>query len=248
MSRGATEHRRPGRDRGVTLLEILISTALFSLVIIGVYLLYTTMQSTLNRGQLKTDLQQNARVAMDRMVQEIRMAGYDPSAAIPQVILPPRATIRAATPSCLSFVIYALDRDHLLNPCPYPEAPAPCPQRYSTQVTYDFSGTVLRRREDPWDGASAFSGGSAQPQAEAVSLLTFTYYDAFNHAITPTSITSTLRCPPQSGSTAQTISQLDYGQLKQIRRVAITVQTRDLRPGISPEFYTLTSDVRLRNR
>ncbi len=230
----------------MTLLETLISTALFSLVIIGVYLLYTTMQGTLNRGQLKTDLQQNARVAMDRMVQEIRMAGYDPTGAIPLVTLPPKAGIRAATSGCLSFVadvgtgttsqisyvlVNELDGSTLLNGvCPQPKC-------------------VLHRKADAWNATSQnFSGGSAQPQAEAVYLLTFTYYDAFNQVITPTSITSTLRCPPQSGATAQTITQLDYGQLKQIRRVALTVQTRDLRPGVSPEFYTLTSDVRLRNR
>ncbi len=240
----------------MTLLETLISTALFSLVIIGVYLLYTTMQGTLNRGQLKTDLQQNARVAMDRMVQEIRMAGYDPTGAIPLVTLPPKAGIRAATSGCLSFVadvgtgttsqlsyvlVNELDGSSLLNGvCPSPT----CPDGNCPQPT-----CALHRKADAWNATSQnFSGGSAQPQAEAVYLLTFTYYDPFNQVITPTSITSTLRCPPQSVATAQTITQLDYGQLKQIRRVAITVQTRDLRPGVSPEFYTLTSDVRLRNR
>jgi type IV pilus assembly protein PilW len=231
MWHGPSEQRAPGRDRGVTLLETLISTALFSLVIAGVYLLYTTMQSTMSRGEMKTDLQQNARVAMDRMVQEIRMAGYDPSGIIPVVSLPPKAAIRAATPACLTFVADVTGSGT------------------ARQITYDLNQTTLRRRESLWGGSSAFSTGSgAQPQAESVSLLTFTYYDAFNQVITPAAITSTQRCPPQAGAAAQAITQLDYGQMQQIRRVAITVQTRESRPGIAPEFYTLTNDVRLRNR
>ena len=39
-------------DRGVTLLEVLISSALFAFVMGGVYLLYTTMLGTMNRGEL----------------------------------------------------------------------------------------------------------------------------------------------------------------------------------------------------
>ena len=93
-------------DRGVTLLEVLISTALFAFVMGGVYLLYTTMLGTMNRGELAADIQQNARVGLGRMVQEIQMAGYDPSGAIPQVALDPKDAIRAASPSCFSFVAY----------------------------------------------------------------------------------------------------------------------------------------------
>jgi type II secretory pathway component PulJ len=214
-------------------VETLIAAALFSVVITGVYVLYTTMQSTLSRGELKTDLQQNARVGLDRMVQEIRMAGYDPSGAIPLVTPPPKAAIRAASSTCLSFVSY--------NPS----------TGASAQITYDLSDTTLRRKEEPWSGSPnyEFSGGSgAQPQAESVNALTFTYYDANNAVLTPVSWTSTQRCPPTSGATSQAIVQLDYTQMDQIRRVAITLRTRDSRPSISTEYFTLTSDVRLRNK
>lgn len=212
-------------------MELLISAALFSLVLTGVYMLYTTMQSTMSRGELKSDLQQNARVALDQMTREVRMAGYDPSGAIPLVALQPKAGIRAAAAGCLSFISSS------------PSTGA------SIQITYDLNGTTLRRRVDTWDAAdSAFSGGSAQPQAEVVNLLTFTYYDSYNQVLTPASWTSTLRCPPAAGAPAQAIVQLDYWQMRQIRRVAIAVQTRDSRPGVFSEFYTLTSDVRFRNR
>ncbi|HSB80716.1 MAG TPA: prepilin-type N-terminal cleavage/methylation domain-containing protein [Candidatus Methylomirabilis sp.] len=225
----APSERLLGRwGRGFTLLETLITTVLLSIVMGGVFLLYTTMQNTLSRGELQTDLQQNARVAMDRMVQEIRMAGYDPSGVIPLVTLQPKTAIRAASSGCLSFVADVTGSGT------------------ARQVTYDLNGTTLRRKEEPWDGASAFSGGGgAQPLAELVNLLTFTYYDAYNQLLTPYS-TTTQGCPP--GSTTQTFTQLDYLQMKQIRRVAITLQTRDSRPDVFSQFYTLTSDVRLRNR
>ncbi len=220
------------RHRGFTLIETLVSAALFSLVIAGVYLLYTTMQSTMSRGELKSDLQQNARVALDQMAREIRMAGYDPSGAIPAVTPQPKAAIRAATPGCLSFVADV------------------SASGTSKQITYDLNGTTLRRRVDNWDGASnAFVlGGGAQPQAESVNLLTFTYYDGYDQVLTPASWTSSQRCPPVTGAASQSIVQLDYWQMRQVRRVAIAVQTRDARPGVPSEFYTLTSDVRLRNR
>ncbi|OGB93393.1 MAG: hypothetical protein A3G35_08530 [candidate division NC10 bacterium RIFCSPLOWO2_12_FULL_66_18] len=230
MSRRTSERPSDRRTEGFTLVETLIAAALFSVVITGIYVLYTTMQSTLSRGELKSGLQQNARVGLDRMIQEIRMAGYDPSGAIPLVTLLPKAAIRAASSTCLSFVSYRPS------------------DVTSTQITYDLSGTTLRRTEDPWNGTNAFSGGSAQPQAEPVNALTFTYYDSNNAALTPVSWTSTQRCPPTAGASSQAIVQLDYTQMDQIRRVAITLRTRDSRPSISAEYFTLTSDVRLRNK
>jgi prepilin-type N-terminal cleavage/methylation domain-containing protein len=220
--------------RGFTLLETLITTVLFSIVMAGVFLLYTTMQTTLSRGELMTDLQQNARVAMDRMVQEIRMAGYDPSGAIPVVTLQPRAAIRGASSGCLSFVAYSTTSGA------------------SAQITYSLSGTKLMRRQDPWCAPNTCFGtcgscatSSPQPLAESVNLLTLTYYDDYNQILTPYS-TTTQGCPP--GAATQTFTQLDYGQMKQIRRVAISLQTRDSRPDVFSQFYTLTNDVRFRNR
>ena len=237
MSRGTSEWPSGQRTGGFTLVETLIAAALFSVVMTGVYVLYTTMQSTLSRGELKSGLQQNARVGLDRMIQEIRMAGYDPSGAIGanfdlMKTLPPKAAIRAGSSTCLSFVSY---RPSTIT---------------SAQITYSFSGTTLYRREDPWSGSPdyQFSGGSPQPQAEPVNNLTFTYYDANNAVLTPVSWTSTQRCPPTAGASSQAIVQLDYFQMNQIWRVAIVLRTSDSRPGVSSEYFTLTSDVRLRNK
>lgn len=220
------------RNRGFTLLETLVSAALFSIVMAGMYALYTTMQSTMSRGELQSDLQQNARVALDQLTRELRMAGYDPQGALSRVTLLPRTAIRAATPGCLSFVTYSLDRS---------TTPA---TEVSSQITYSLDGTTLKRREDDWDGSSAFAaGGGAQPLAESVSSLAFTYYDANSGVLAPGAPPS--GCPPGGGMPP---SALAFSQLGQIRRISIVLVTRDSRPGVFPEFFTLTSDVYLRNQ
>jgi prepilin-type N-terminal cleavage/methylation domain-containing protein len=226
-------------DRGVTLLEILISSALFAFVMGGVYLLYTTMLGTMNRGELAADIQQNARVGLSRMVQEIQMAGYDPSGAIPAVALAPKDAIRAASPSCFSFVAYQWD------PSSSP------PTEVSYQITYALSGTTLRREAGKWVPNAFMVGapaGGAQPLAENVDRLEFTYYDQHGQRIGAVPWASTHRCPPVAGAAVQTMTQLDFKQLRLVRRVGITLRTRDTRPGVSSEFFTLSADVHLRNR
>jgi type II secretory pathway component PulJ len=222
----------------MTLVEMLIGALIFSSVTSGVYLLYTTMQNTMTHGELMTDLQQNARVGLAQIMQEIRMAGYDPpvgsppQGVIPQVTLLPKAAIRAASRTCLSFVGDVTGSGT------------------AGQITYDLSGTTLRRRFDAWSGSPsfAFSGGSAQPLVEGVRSLDFTYYDATSRVLPPAGWISTLRCPPVAGAPAQTVEQLTFEQMLRIYRVAITLKTQGSRTGLQPGSYTVTSDVRLRNQ
>jgi hypothetical protein len=196
------------------------------------------MQGTMIRGEMKTDLQQNARVGLGRMVQELRMAGYDPEDALSHVVLAPRDAIRAAGPTCLSIVTYEMDGN----------ASPPTPR--SAQVTYLQDGTVLRRRQDPWVGGltKAFNEGSRQPLAENVNSLNFAYFDSLGNAIPVSPITTTQRCPPLAGQAATAQLLLDNSRLPSIARIEVTLQTRETRPGISPEFFTLKSHVVLRNR
>ncbi|HEX9900460.1 MAG TPA: prepilin-type N-terminal cleavage/methylation domain-containing protein, partial [Candidatus Methylomirabilis sp.] len=79
------ERTAAGTARGMTLVEILISSALISIVIGSVYMVYITMLNTFGKGELKADLQQNARVGLAKMTQEMRMAGFDPTGAMPLV-------------------------------------------------------------------------------------------------------------------------------------------------------------------
>jgi Tfp pilus assembly protein PilW len=214
---------------GFSLLEVLVTGALYAVVIAGVYLLYTTMQGTLTRGEMKSDLQQNARVGLDRMVQELRMAGYDPENALGQVAVQRFNEIRAAAGDCLSFVTY---RTHNGS-------------ERTVRVTYSLSAGALRRREEDWVQASTtFGPAHTQPVAEAVSQLAFIYYDGFNRIVTPSGAVLG-GCPPGS---APSIPLLDTTQAAQVRRVSVTLRTLEARPRVPPESYTLTSHVYLRNR
>jgi hypothetical protein len=224
--------------RGVTLIETLISSALFAFVITGVYAVYTTMQGTMIMGETKSDLQQNARIGLGRMLSEIRTAGNDPSGAIGSVVLQPKAAIRAATGGCLTFI--APDENGTS----------------SKQITYDMYTTtsapyrtILRRYEQAWSPNNFVENENIVPQEYAeISLLSFVYYDAYNKLLTPEAWTSTQQCPPKLGAASAARTQLSYWQMRQVRRIAVVLRTRHVKSGSDTENYTLSGDVYLRNR
>jgi Tfp pilus assembly protein PilW len=210
-----------------------------SVVMASVYVLYVAMHETLNKGELKADLQQNARVGLAQMTQEIRMAGYDPPVGSPpkpvspQIVLVPRAPLRAATPKCFSFLADVSGTGT------------------ADQITFEFDSSLkaLRRRVDNWSGSPKyeFAGGTFQPLAQSIESLTFTYFDVNNVELTPAPWSSTQRCPPTKGAPVASLTQLTFEQLAQVRRVAITLKTQGSRPGVTSEAFILTSDVHLRN-
>jgi Tfp pilus assembly protein PilW len=215
----------------MTLVETLIGALIFALVTTSVYVMYTTMQNTMSRGELMSDLQQNARIGLAQMTQEIRMTGYDPSGVIPLIssTTPPQAAIRAAMPGCFSFVA---DVTGLGT---------------AGQVTYYVSGSSLYRKWDDWNGSSGFKNNSPQPLSGSANVLSFTYYDSNNQVLDPNTVPpSTRQCPPASSGGAS-VQQLTFDQMRLVRRVAITLKVQGSRPSVFPENFTLTSDVRLRN-
>lgn len=70
-----------GITRGFTLIELMVSLALGALTIVGVYKIFSAEQQLYLAQQRTVQLQQNLRATLQRMVAEIRMAGYDPEAA-----------------------------------------------------------------------------------------------------------------------------------------------------------------------
>lgn len=73
--------RRVFNQRGFTLAELLVVTALVGLVMAGVLSLLMSSNQSYQRGTNQVEAQQAARVAMARISQEIREAGYNPSSA-----------------------------------------------------------------------------------------------------------------------------------------------------------------------
>ncbi len=63
-------------ERGFTLIEIMVSMVISSLVVAGIYGVYTIQQRSYTvQGQV-TEMQQRLRSAVDFMTRDIRMAGY----------------------------------------------------------------------------------------------------------------------------------------------------------------------------
>ena len=92
-------HGTPGRlaadRRGFTLLEILIALGTFLIVLFAVYTSFESSQATYAAGEQRADIQQSARIAMEMMSADLRLAGYG---------FPPGAgAVTVATPTDISF-------------------------------------------------------------------------------------------------------------------------------------------------
>jgi prepilin-type N-terminal cleavage/methylation domain-containing protein len=68
--------RNPWSKKGVTLIELLIALVISTVLIAGIYRMFIHQQMTYATQEQVADMQQNVRVAINRMVREIRMAGY----------------------------------------------------------------------------------------------------------------------------------------------------------------------------
>ena len=62
--------------RGFTLLEVLIALGTFLIVLFAVYTSFESSQATYAAGEQKADIQQSARIAMEMMSADLRLAGY----------------------------------------------------------------------------------------------------------------------------------------------------------------------------
>ena len=66
-------------EQGFTLIEVVIGLAI-SLILMGVAVsIFNVQRKSYIMQEQVTEMQQNVRAAMDMMVREIRMAGYDPT-------------------------------------------------------------------------------------------------------------------------------------------------------------------------
>ncbi len=68
---------RPGTQRGFTLAEILVAIAVFAVISAIALTLYDQLQKSFKQGENAAFQQQNTRIAFDRMVADLRMAGFN---------------------------------------------------------------------------------------------------------------------------------------------------------------------------
>ena len=215
-------------EGGFTLAEVLVATTLSTMVLLGLYLLYDVNQATFIRGEQRTDLQQNARIGMDRLVRELRLAGSDP-AIIP---LPCATAILSATPTSITFIAN-VDSDAATEKVEYTHDPACTPN-------CAVDPPKLRREEWEWPavpGPCTWSpSGGAQPLAERVTALTFAYYTDTN-----TCVGGTCGIPPVP------VPAIGLNSLKDIRRISVLIKTEDQQTGSVPHSCDLRAEVRPRN-
>jgi prepilin-type N-terminal cleavage/methylation domain-containing protein len=160
-------------QRGFTLAEVLVTSVLMVLVLLPIYTVFAAGRNTYNRGMSKAEIQQDARLALDWMTREARMAGYEsPNLANPACPTP--KTALCALPTKLPARIGLrgdVDGDDTTE-----------------EVEYELQNCVnqicdLVRRERGWDGAtSTWSAWSADEMiAGNVEALTFTYIPAITN-------------------------------------------------------------------
>ena len=63
---------------GFTLVELMVAIALTGIVSIGIYMSYVSFTTSFNVQEQVVEQHQNLRIGLQKMVQEIRMAGCDP--------------------------------------------------------------------------------------------------------------------------------------------------------------------------
>jgi prepilin-type N-terminal cleavage/methylation domain-containing protein len=64
------------KNKGVTLIELMIALVMSSILIAALYRVFISQQQTYTVQEQVTDMQQNARIGINRMMSEIRMAGF----------------------------------------------------------------------------------------------------------------------------------------------------------------------------
>jgi Tfp pilus assembly protein PilW len=223
-----SDERKGSAERGFTILEALISLAVFVALLAAILSTYAPARAMYRGGVRIADVQQNARLAMAEMAREIRSAGYFPENFATTPADPPLADpIRVATDD--SIAIYgAVDGTTV-----------------SKVFFFCIDGTTLRRASGTVGAASSYTCTSGEVMAEEATSLRFTYYDADGNPI-PSPPSTPYELDSVGGGSVASVA--DVTQRSQIRRVVITLTTETELPGArGTRSYTLTSDVSLRN-
>ncbi len=214
-------------DKGFTLVELMIAMAVGLIVLGAVYAVFTVQNKQLANQEQLAEMHQNARVAMDMMVREVSMAGYNQTTDPATIASVPRCTnalVAAGTP-CVGITIAAANTISFV---------ADINGNGNTTTTAGGANPNENIAYDRYHSETSPAGvyslgrtsnGSKQPVVEYVESLNFVYY--------------------YDG----TIAPISPNNLINIRRVKITIVTRTAKEdpnytdatGGHYRYYTLSS-------
>ena len=223
-SNNTTRSLRSLRSKnGFSLVELIVVLAVTGLVSTALFSVLFQSQATYAREVNQLTIRQMARVAMDRTVEEIRLAGYDIQ-NVPEVILQASAT---------SLQI-ASDIDDGSPAAPCDATFENAPNGGVERITYSVAAGLLVRAVDCWDGTSWTNEIGKQLLAtDIVNSTPFVFFDEANVEIT-------------AGG-----SPLSAAQRGQIRTIALQFNLLDTDTtqviGDPHTRFQITSRVRLHN-
>ena len=138
---------------GFTLVEVMITIAISGIALAAIYGVFISSSQSYRTQEGVADAQQRARVGLDFMVRNIRMAGFDP-------LDTSGAGIEVANPASIQFTADMNMSGGIDN-------------TDEERLTYTFAGGTLSQIR--YAGTPA---ASTQPLIDMVSAMAFTYLDA----------------------------------------------------------------------
>ena len=189
------DHPETGRlfkASGFTLVEVLVAMSISLVVIMALYSAFTLQYKHINVQEQVAEMQQSARVAMDRMIKDIRMAGYNPTRASTS---PAIGIINAAADS----IQFTLDVTNA--------AGTGIPEGDTLDMNENITFGIFTAGDIQRLGRKATAGGNYQTMAEHIQSVLFTYYDGNGNIFAaPVSTPSQIR-RIKVGLTARTAKQ-----------------------------------------
>ena len=211
---------------GFTLVELMVAMSIFLLILVGIFQVFDPSRNAYQVSERKLDVQQNARVAMDRMARQIRMSGYIPENVDADNTNDITNPIQLATESALA-VVGDLDGTGA-----------------SSVFTFCRDAAGLRRVNGAIGAGASYTCANGQLMAESVTALSFAYFDSANNPV-PNPPTGPYNLDTEGLGAAPVFASV--AERSTVRRIVIMVTARENVPNQPAQTYTLASDVRLRN-
>ncbi len=234
--------------RGFTLLEALMASVIFVVVMAAIYVSYAGNEALFTKGERMTDLQQNARGALELLSREIRMAGYNdfpnpvpnfnpgrnpnPFIIAQRDALVIRGNVDMSQPGGAYDIFFGVQTTQTAL-CATP----PCLLRGA----YNPPGLVAYTLGGP--------GATWDVVAYNIQSITFAYFDGNNNPLDP-------GAPPGALDGANVGTGFPgvlatYTVRGQVRRVVVTITAADTRGALpyggKAPVYTLWTDINIRN-